>query len=169
MTQLLRDLAPGDAGWILQRHAEHYTATQGFDPSFEAIVARILPDFIDKRDPSTDRAWIATAPDGTRQGSILCAKRDAETAQLRLFFVEPQCQGQGLGKRLLWACIAHARAQGFRDLVLWTHAEQRAACALYARAGFTLASSERGQSFGVEALVQHFRLDLRHADTALLQ
>ncbi|MEM6740642.1 MAG: hypothetical protein AAF646_11010, partial [Pseudomonadota bacterium] len=97
MSVQLRDLAPGDAGWILQRHAEHYSATQGFAPEFEATVARILADFIAQRDAKTDRAWIATAEGGARLGSVLCLRRAPQTAQLRLLFVEPRAQGQGLG------------------------------------------------------------------------
>ncbi len=52
----LRHLAPGDAGWLIQQHAELYARDEGFDASFEALVARILADFIDSHDPACERA-----------------------------------------------------------------------------------------------------------------
>ena len=172
MATVLRDMRPGDAGWVIMRHAAYYHETHGFAPEFEAVVARVLADFIDGRRPDTDRGWIAAAPDGTREGCIFCVRLDDETAQLRLFFVDPACRGTGLGSRLLWACISHAAATGHRRLKLWTHAEQAAAGALYARAGFVVTEAERRRSFGVEAEVRTLVLDLGRLEatrSALLQ
>ncbi|MEM1428686.1 MAG: GNAT family N-acetyltransferase [Pseudomonadota bacterium] len=162
----MRDLAPGDAGWILMRHAEHYVDGTGFDATFEPLVARVLADFVDARDPAKARGWIAVGADGRRLGSILCADRGDGDAQLRLFFVEPDVRRAGLGRRLLWACIAFAQAAGYRRLCLFTHAEQAAACALYKRAGFAITGSEATRSFGVDATVEAFTLDLDKADAA---
>ncbi|MBV0912833.1 GNAT family N-acetyltransferase [Anianabacter salinae] len=155
---LLRDLETGDAGWLIQRHAELYARDEGFDQSFEALVAEILADFIRNRRPQ-ERAWIAVR-DGQRLGSVFCVRQDDETAKLRLFLLEPEARGQGLGRRLLEACIDHARAQGFRKLVLWTHASHRAACALYAARGFVLTASTAKVSFGVPVVEQSWELAL---------
>ena len=159
----LRDLRPGDAGWIIQRHAELYAADEGFDASFEALVARILADFIEHRDPSCERAWIAEGPDGRRLGSIFCVRLDAETAKLRLFLVEPEARGTGLGRRLLAACMDHARAHGFRRMSLWTHESHRAACALYRSAGFVCTESKPVRSFGVDLVEQSWEIALQGA------
>lgn len=153
---LLRDLAPGDAGWVVMRHAEGYAVSDGFDASFEALVARILADFISARRAPTDRAWIAVGPDGTRLGSIFCVRLDETTAQLRLFWVEPEARGTGLGRHLLETCLAHARALGFARMTLWTHESHAAACRLYEKQGFTLVSAEPKVSFGVPVVVQTY-------------
>ncbi len=55
----LRPLRIGDAGWLIQQHAELYAQEAGFDHSFEALVAEILADFIRNHDPECERAWIA--------------------------------------------------------------------------------------------------------------
>jgi len=162
----LRELAPGDAGWMLMRQTAYYTDVEGFDATFEPLVARVLADFLGTRDPAREQGWIAVDARGRRLGSILCTRQDAETAQLRLFFVEPALQGAGLGRRLLRACIAFAREAGYARLALRTHEHHRAACALYARAGFALTGSEPTRSFGREAVVQAFVLDLAQADAA---
>lgn len=157
---VLRPLAIGDAGWLVQAHAEHYASAEGFDQSFEALVTRILADFIDHHDPEVERGWIAWAGD-RRLGSIFCVRgAQPGDAKLRLFLLTPEARGRGLGRLLLTTCIDHARATGFRRLVLWTHASHRAACALYRKAGFVCASSRPVTSFGVQLIEQEWRLDL---------
>ena len=56
---ILRDIAIGDAGWLIQAHAELYARHDGFDETFEPLVAEILVDFLRNRDPSVERAFIA--------------------------------------------------------------------------------------------------------------
>ncbi|MFN3146212.1 MAG: GNAT family N-acetyltransferase [Paracoccaceae bacterium] len=155
----LRDIGIGDAGWIVMRHAELYAADEGFDATFEPLVAQILVDFLRDRNPEVDRAWIAWAGE-RRLGSIFCVRVDDATAKLRLFLVEPEARGTGLGKRLLAACIDHARACGFARLVLWTHESHRAACALYAARGFVLTGARPVRSFGVDLVEQSWELAL---------
>src|SRR6201996_2030532 len=70
---LLRAPRPGDLGWVVQRQAAGYTAEYGWDGTYEAMVARIVADYVDNRDPAREAAWIAEA-DGERVGSILCVR-----------------------------------------------------------------------------------------------
>lgn len=156
---ILRDLAIGDAGWLIQQHGELYAADEGFDATFEALVAEILADYIRHRDPTCERAWIAVRG-GQRLGSIFCVRQDGETAKLRLFLLVPESRGLGLGKRLLAACIAYARDTGYRRLQLWTHESHTAACALYAAYGFTLTGSKPVRSFGIDLVEQTWVLEI---------
>jgi hypothetical protein len=41
----LTPLRTGDIGWLIQQHAEGYARDEGFDGTFEPLVARILADF----------------------------------------------------------------------------------------------------------------------------
>ncbi|KAJ55284.1 hypothetical protein ACMU_11335 [Actibacterium mucosum KCTC 23349] len=149
-----RDLAPGDAGWVLQRHAEHYCGNEGFDDSFETLVAGIIQDYLRDRDPAVERAWIAHRND-QRLGCIFCVRGpEAKQAKLRMFMVEPAARGQRLGLQLLNLCVDWARDKGFETMVLWTHESHRAACALYAQNGFVLMSSEPVRSFGLDLVEQ---------------
>lgn len=160
MTVEFRDLAVGDAGWLIEQHAILYAREEGFDASFEALVARIMADFIEQCDAPIERAWIAWE-DGTRLGSIFCVKGDKpELAKLRLFLLVPEARGKRLGRRLLELCIAHARAHGFRRLTLWTHESHQAACALYKATGFECTASRSVTSFGVDLVEQEWTLDL---------
>ncbi|MBN2905701.1 MAG: GNAT family N-acetyltransferase [Rhodobacteraceae bacterium] len=155
-----RDLGIGDAGWVIQRHAELYATEEGFDASFEPVVAGILAAYLAARDPLCERAWIAHRG-GQRLGSIFCVKGDApRVAKLRLFLIEPEARGQGLGARMLGLCLDHARACGFARMTLWTHESHRAACALYARAGFEVVRAQPVRNFGCDLVEQVWQIAL---------
>lgn len=154
------DLQIGDAGWLIQRHAELYARDEGFDATFEALVAEILAAYIRDHDPSCERAWIARLGE-ERLGSIFCVREGAPgVAKLRLFLLEPKARGLGLGQRLLQMCMAYARACGYRRLVLWTHESHEAACALYRRHGFRLTEAKPAFSFGRQLVEQSWEIDL---------
>lgn len=157
---VLGGLRIGDAGWLIEQHALLYADHDGFDAGFEALVARILADFIDNHDPACERGWIARRSD-QRLGSIFCV-RGAEPgdAKLRLFLLLPSVRGMGLGARMLQTCLDFARAAGYRRMTLSTHESHRAACALYARAGFACLSSKPVTSFGVDLVEQAWARDL---------
>jgi GNAT superfamily N-acetyltransferase len=86
---------------------------------------------------------------------------EPDTAKLRLFLLEPRARGIGLGRLLLETCTGFARGAGYRRMTLWTHESHRAACALYAKAGFACTRSEPVRSFGVDLVEQEWSLHLR--------
>jgi DNA-binding MarR family transcriptional regulator/GNAT superfamily N-acetyltransferase len=149
----LRPPRPGDLGWVVERHGALYAAEYGWDASFEALVARIVADFAAGADPASERVWIADAG-GARAGSVLCARRDEATAQLRLLLVEPAFRGQGLGRRLVDECLTFARSAGYARIVLWTNDALADARRIYERAGFVLDEEGRHTSFGHDLVEQ---------------
>lgn len=157
----IRDLGPGDIDWLVAQHGMLYARDEGFDDSFPVLVREILEAFERDHDPARERAFIAWRG-GARLGSIFCVKGNAPgTAKLRLFFLLPEARGMGLGRRLLETCMGFARATGNTRMELWTHESHRAACALYAKAGWRLVRSERKRSFGVDVVEQGWEVDLR--------
>lgn len=153
---VLDRLRIGDAGWLIQRHGELYAQEAGFDATFEPLVARILADFLDAHDPVRERGWIARAGD-RRLGSIFCVQGPVpDAAKLRLFLLEPDMRGIGLGQRLLDTCMGFARGAGYARMTLWTHESHRAACALYARNGFDCIASKPVRNFGQDLVEQEW-------------
>ena len=154
-----RDLAPGDAGWIVSRHGVLYAAHEGYDATFEALVAQLLSEFITKRDPATERAFIPVW-NGVRLGSVFVMRDDAETARLRMFYLEPFARNLGLGREMLELVIDHARDTGAGRLLLWTHESHRAACVLYKARGFTMTDTRPSHAFGQKTVEQVWELGL---------
>ena len=152
---LLRPHRAGDIGWVVSRHGALYAREYAWTTSFEALVARIAADFIDRFDPQREACWIAER-DGTNVGSVfLVQARDetshepiAGTAQLRMLLVEPAARGLGIGERLVTECEHFARQAGYRKIMLWTNANLTAARNIYRKAGYRLVHSEAHHSFG---------------------
>lgn len=158
----LRDLQPGDAGWVIARHAVHYAADEGYDSSFEALVAEILAGFLRQHNPARERGWIAWGGD-QRLGSIFCVQdpeAGPKVAKLRLFLVEPQARGSGLAQHMLETCMAFARSAGYRQMRLWTHQSHVAAGRIYQRNGFDLVEETAAEAFGQQVIDQIWQRDL---------
>ena len=144
---LLRAPQPGDMGWVVQRNGAVYAEEFGWDASYEALVARIVADYVDHRDPECEAAWIAEV-DGARAGCVFCVRENATTARLRLLLVEPWARGLGIGGRLVEEVLRFARRAGYSDITLWTNDVLVDARRIYQRAGFTLDNESRHHSFG---------------------
>ena len=155
----LRAPRPGELGWVVERHGALYASEYGFDQRFEALVAGIVKEFVERFDPGKERCWIAEL-DGAPAGSAFVVRKSKRTAKLRLLIVDPAARGMGLGRRLVEACIDFARASGYRKLVLWTQANLTAARAIYRKLGFVRRRTERHASFGPPLVGEYWELAL---------
>ena len=159
-TFILRDLRPGDIGWIVHRQGLLYYDEYGWDERFEALCAEILARFVQKFDPKNEKAWVAER-NGEIVGAVFCVRKSATVAQLRLLYVEPAARGLGIGTRLVDECIAFARARGYRKVVLWTNSVLHSARHIYETKGFHLIKEERHHSFGKNLIGQYWELSLK--------
>jgi DNA-binding MarR family transcriptional regulator/GNAT superfamily N-acetyltransferase len=157
---VLRPPRPGDYGWVIQRHGELYAREYAWDATFEALVARIVADFVDKHDAAREAAWIAESG-GQPVGCVFCVSgSDEKTAKLRLLLVDPAARGRGVGKRLVTECLAFARAHGYTAMELWTNDVLTAARHIYRQAGFELTEREPHHSFGQDLVGEIWRRTL---------
>lgn len=156
---ILRSHRLGDLGWIVRRQAILYAREYGWDQTYEVLAAEILAGFVRNFDPAHERSWIAER-EGEVVGSVFLVRGSETVAKLRLLYVEPAARGQGIGARLVDACIQFARETGYRTLTLWTNDVLAAARIIYQRAGFQLTASEAHHSFGKDLVGQTWELTL---------
>jgi DNA-binding MarR family transcriptional regulator/GNAT superfamily N-acetyltransferase len=156
---ILRRDRVGDLGLVASRQGLIYQQEYGWDKSYEALVAKILSEFVGRNDTVNERAWIAESH-GAILGSVYLMKEDTETARLRLLYVEPQARGTGLGKKLVSECTGFARAAGYKRIVLWTQSTLTAARKLYVNEGYALMKQEPHHSFGKDLVGETWQLTL---------
>ena len=160
----IEDILSGPAGrtrpaaYLLRSPGELYAREYGWDPTFEALVARIVADYAGNHDPRREAAWIAEV-DGQPMGCVLCVRKDDDTAQLRILLVDPAARGLGIGARLVSECLTFARRAGYQRIVLWTNDVLTAARRIYQAAGFRLTGEEPHHSFGHDLVSQTWQLD----------
>lgn len=81
-------------------------------------------------------AFVVVYRNGEPVGCGAVRRLDEQTAELKRMYVTPRARGLGLGRRLVSALEAEARALGARRLVLETGVRQTSALALYRAAGY---------------------------------
>ncbi len=158
-TAILRDLKPGDMGWVVQQHGEIYWREYGWNMEFEGMAAGIAAELIRNFKPEWERGWIAEL-DGERVGSVFVVRKSKTVAQLRMLILTEQARGLGLGARLTDECLAFARGKGYKKMILWTNSILLAARDIYAKRGFQLVKSEPYHGFGQDLTGETWELVL---------
>ena len=152
---------PGDLGWLIGLHGRWYAENKGFSLQFEWTVARIVADVAPRLSPP--RVTMLVARDETGPLATLTADGEDRDAvgrgHIRIVIAEPRAHGMGLGHRLLAEGLANLRAAGLPGAWLDTFAGLHAARRVYEKAGFSLISETRGDTWGTEVQEQRFILN----------
>lgn len=156
---LLRPPQVGDMGWIAHRQGVLYAQEYHWDEHYEALVAKIVGQFVENFDPRKERCWIAER-NNEIVGSVFLVKYTPTIAKLRLLYVEPCARGLGIGQRLVSECVRFAREVGYKKLTLWTQSNLYAARRIYKSQGFRPIAKKRHHSFGHNLVAETWDLKL---------
>lgn len=159
---ILRGPRVGDLGFLTQRNGLLYNQQFGWDGGFEALAAGIYQEFHDLPPDPPKNLWVAER-NGKILGSVFVIpyERSAETAQLRMLYVEPDARGLGIGTLLVKQVVAFAREHGYRHVKLWTQESLVSARKIYAAQGFKMVGSpEPHRSFGKDLVSEFWELEL---------
>jgi len=101
-----------------------------------------VPPMVLEQAQAAGLLWIAEAEDGLPAGFALTQPMDGDLYLAEMAVALPR-QGRGLGQALLGAVRAHARAAGYRSVVLTTDRELPWNAPFYRRHGFSELPADR--------------------------
>ncbi len=151
----VRTWTVGDMGMVTARQSILYQQANGW--GMDTLIGEITTAFVRDFRPGREQCWIAERA-GRMLGSVFLVAEDERVARLRLLYVEPEARGLGIGADLVARCVEFARAAGYREVVLWTHAVLTSARKIYAAQGFVIESVETHDDFGKPEVSESWRL-----------
>jgi len=152
---------PGAIGRIAELHGTYYHRHWGFDLFFESKVAIELSEFLRRFVETRDGFWVARIEEKI-VGSIAVdgIYHNSQGAHLRWFIIAPECQGHGIGSKLLNEAIGFCRKKRYSRIYLWTFTGLDPARHLYEKFGFRLSEEREGEQWGKAVIEQKFELVL---------
>lgn len=155
----IRNFVMDDIDYVISRHRVLYEKEYGLTSIFGDYVEKSVHHFSQHYDNKKECMLI---PEINRHpvGSIVIAKADDETAQLRYFLLEPETRGKGLGKRLVTMAVDFCREKGYKHVFLETICSLKAARHIYKNKGFRMTQSHKNETWGKDVLEERWDLDL---------
>lgn len=111
-----------------------YTKRLGRDLSFQNIDEE-LQDPAKKYTPP-EGELLAAVENGEVIGMVAYHRHSDMRCEMKRLYVKPKCRGMKLGEQLVTEIIAHARKQGYKEMVLDTILPLQSAIHLYKKLGF---------------------------------
>ena len=112
-----------------------YTSSLNRDLTFQNIDAE-LADPAFKYTPPEGELLVAVDSADHVVGMVAYHRHNEERCEMKRLYVKPEARGQQLGERLVVEIIDHARAAGYREMVLDTIVPFQMAIGLYKKHGF---------------------------------
>ncbi len=155
----IRPIKTGELGWIMQSHSVFYEREFGWGKSFEAVVARIILNYLESEDDENQICYIADIS-GKPVGSVMVLNGTNGVAKLHLMYVSDSTRGQGIASALVSKALSWAKDKDFHSITLGTTENQISARNLYSKFGFERVLFEPNYSFAKGSLDETWSLDI---------
>lgn len=132
----LKDVMPGDLGWIISMHGSVYAQQFGFDINFEADIADKVASFYQNTD-QFNRIFIAHQGDEPI-GSVAVSRKTENTAFINFLLVLDHYRRQGIATHLMNRVIEYSQNSGFQKIQLETYSCLMDAREMYRKYRFQL-------------------------------
>jgi len=149
---------PGALGRICELQSAYYGREWEFGAAYETKVAGDMAEFLGRFDPDRDMFLTALKGDSIEGGITIDGPNADGWVRLRWFIVSEALRGTGVGRELMGRAMAFVEDKDYGRVYLTTIDGLEAARTLYERAGFELASSETGTTWGPPVTEQRFEL-----------
>jgi putative acetyltransferase len=113
---------------------EKYAAWLGFDLGFQDFDDEL--ENLSRQYGAPDGCLLLAEVEGDAVGCVGVRKLSGDVCEMKRLYVEPGCQGSGVGRALAEASIERARLLGYGRIRLDTLPTMEAANALYRSLGF---------------------------------
>ena len=136
MKYVVRPYQNGEERYVAELHKKLYAEEYSWGPNFTDYAMKIALDFAKKDKSNREELFIAEL-EGRPAGCIMLCETDApDVGQLRLFAVEKDYRGIGIGSALIRAFMEKVKCAGYRKIILWTASPLTAAIRHYEKIGF---------------------------------
>ncbi len=158
---IARGYSAGIVGDVTAMHGRYYAREWKLQPNFEFEVARELCEYFEHYDEGSDLA-LSIREEGRVRGFIAISRNRVELyeAKIRWFIVDDRMRGNGIGRKLLEAALAHCRETSVRRIELFTFDSLAAARALYGSVGFKTIESKPFDGWGPTLNLERHELRL---------
>lgn len=136
MDYCIRPYRAGEEEYVARAHREVYSAEYNWGESFISYAEEIALSFPAREKSEKEELWVAEAQGRLLGCIMLCRGDEPDVGQLRLFLVDKECRGQGVGRALTEALLQRAHEVGYKRLILWTASPLTAAIHQYEKLGF---------------------------------
>jgi len=156
----IRSYTRHDRTWVEKANVHFYQNRHKFDATFTDAVESAL-DELEGRISDPESCFLIAEHDGTPVGCIFLSTDQQSVGRIRLFFVDEDFRGKGIGRNLLQAVLESAMRREFEAVRVSTFERHPEACRLYEKSDFKLGNAHQMTAFGNVMQQRDYELTIR--------
>lgn len=161
MTLIIRKAVMDDVPQIVQVHVDTWRHSYCGYVADEIIekVSAISEERIEKMKRVVEKGLVYVAEqDNQIIGIAGMTEEEKDIPELKIFYITPDCQRQGVGAKIFNYILADLRQKGFKKLALWTMKNYPTSNNFYHKMGGILTGNEKRLKIEVDTIEYLFKV-----------